>query len=59
MDIEKLVEHVKLLRAATVEQMDGLKTYDVEEREALRGRQDAFDEVLILCGVPAEEWETL
>jgi hypothetical protein len=46
MDIEKLVEQVKLLRAATVEQMDALKTFGVEERE-----------VLILCGVPAEQWE--
>ena len=55
MDILKLVEEVKQLRKATVEQMDELKTFDVEERERLAGRRDAFDEVLILCGEPIPE----
>jgi len=55
MDTAKLVDEVKALRAATVEQVDALGPFDVPERERLLGRRDAFDEVLILCGVPVGE----
>jgi hypothetical protein len=55
MDKEKLVEEILNLRKATLEQMDELKTFDVEERERLAGRRDAFDEVLILLGQPIPE----
>lgn len=55
MNKEKLVEEILNLRKATLEQMDELKMVDVEERERLAGRRDAFDEVLILLGQPIPE----
>jgi hypothetical protein len=58
-----IIEEVKALRAATVEALSKLPNPDerefftprlpvLDEALTLRGRRDAFDEVLILLGQP-------
>jgi hypothetical protein len=54
MDTAALIAEIKKLRAATVEMIDELPEHD-ETEGALQGRRDAFDEVLILLGVPVGE----